>query len=158
RRDEIVLQPLGRHDREERGRGAGAERGREGTHPGGDELGTVLPARCSCHPAVHGASTHAPTYAKVRTRHPPKVGLTRRPVRLSFWTKPDLDKNTARLARVPRPVRAVSTLRLRRGNRGASSRMTCSHSVLRNASRLTPSNQPLRLLAPPLKWSILRAS
>src|SRR5699024_4355737 len=115
RRDEIVLQPLGRHDREERGRGAGAERGREGTHPGGDELGTVLPARCSCHPADHGASTHAPTYAKERTRHPPKVGLTRRPVRLSFWTRAGLDKTTAGRARLPRPVRAVSTMRLRRG-------------------------------------------
>ena len=54
-------------------------------------------------------------------------------MRLTFWTRPDLDKNTAGRARFPRPVRAVSALRLRRGHRGASSRMT------------SPRNRPLVL-------------
>lgn len=45
---------------------------------------------------------------------------------LRFWTAPDLEESIAPPRTSPRPVRAVSTMRLRRGNRGASSRMTSS--------------------------------
>lgn len=48
------------------------------------------------------------------------------PSNLKFWTPPDLEESTAPPRTSPRPVRAVSTMRLRRGNRDASSRMTSS--------------------------------
>lgn len=48
------------------------------------------------------------------------------PSNLRFWTPPDLEESTAPPRTSPRPVRAVSAMRLRRGNRGASSRMTSS--------------------------------
>src|SRR5699024_6069157 len=91
--------------------------------PGRDELGGILPARCARHPADHGASTHARTYAKERPQTPRKRRLAGRTVRLTFWTMADLEQTRRSQPRPPRPARAVSTMRLRRGNRGASSRM-----------------------------------
>src|SRR5699024_9896343 len=146
------------HHGQERGGSAGTQRGRERSHPSGDELGGVLSAGCACHAADYGASTHAYPYAKERPQTPARMCLTQRAVHLRIWTTADLEQNRRPQPRPPRPARAVSTMRLRRENRGASSRMTCSHSVLRNASRLTSSNRPLRFVAPPLQWSILRAS
>lgn len=49
---------------------------------------------------------------------------TSRSVLIALWTKADLDVRPSIQIRSPRPVRVVSTMRLRRGSRGASSRMT----------------------------------
>jgi|GEM_PF-6263701 len=76
---------------------------------------------------------------------------TSRSAGLVFWSKADLDVRPAIQTRAPRPVRAVSTLRLRRGYRGASSRLT------------SPSYRPpCGFVASPLWWvdpvSVVRSS